>query len=161
MDDGTLALDRLPEDCQEVQLDLPCLVNGSLGRRQSKEIREHLIRCAECRMALREVREAQQFFSSVVAAGKNESLTRVRPSFLSDRFASLGWAAMLVVAIGGVTLFMSMLPEIRNSEVKSEEVITTTGVAAEIVLYEDNFENQALDGWAVLVEEANTGLRPR
>jgi anti-sigma factor RsiW len=89
--------------CDRTTLALPWLLNGSLEAAERREVREHLIRCPQCRAELARTRETLAVFRAAAAA---QSAPVVAAAAGPSRFASRGrvlgplsWAATIAALL--------------------------------------------------------------
>ncbi len=93
----------LDSTCDRTTLALPWLLNGSLPAAERREVREHLIRCPQCRAELARTRETLAVFQAAAAA---QSEPAVVAAAGQGRFAGSGrvlrplsWAAMIAALL--------------------------------------------------------------
>ena len=143
-------------DCKQVELEIPWLVNGTLGDDKRRTIREHLIRCSRCRHAVNETREVFEIVRRAAQSEKTafEAKRPMRVRWLPP--AALKWAAMIVASIFGAVLVATMMPGFKNSKTarnnpETDALGSLTG--DEGVVYADGFEQRELSGWVVYGEK--------
>jgi hypothetical protein len=93
--------------CEQATLALPWLLNGSLEPAERRAVREHLLRCPQCRAEVARTREALALFTAVAATPAEPKRAAIAAASRGRVLRRLSWAAMIAAvlsAAGGTWL---------------------------------------------------------
>lgn len=88
--------------CQQTILALPWLLNGSLEPAERREVREHLLRCPQCRAELARTRETLALFRPAAGTSAEPRRAAAGSAGRGRILRRLSWAAMIAAVLSGV-----------------------------------------------------------
>ena len=87
--------------CEQTTLALPWLLNGSLEPAERHQVREHLLRCPQCRAELARTREALAMFTAAAATSAEPKRAAAASAGRGRVLRRLSWAAMIAAVLSG------------------------------------------------------------